>query len=626
MVDFRMNQAASAQRTPAGSTTTAGSCCPLFNNLFFMNTFAPQAPLLATPEVVQQCPQLARLNANQRTQHQQPNAVLPALQTLNQQLSDAVGQQQQLPHRPLEHNNNNNYNTSNLSLQHLVANRHSAHSCMYLAAALARASAGFRQSQHQQPQQHPQNHQTTPINQSTNATVNSVNPVASSTNNSNNQVPLLNLNNYSSAPPFLDLSSVQAPPLAAHLSSSPIANIQRLTNSIPNQNPAPQNLAPSGNNGASAPSAQRQQQQASNFRDVQQHPHQQSQSQSTPVQQLFQDFNDQFQAILLNQLFPNQQFASTISAQTTHGQQMTAQQVNSARPQTLPQIGQLPVVMPPAQHISQRSQQQISEPVSEIPQQQQNFQTQAPDLRNESFTQSANNTSSMYRPAPQSAVINQQQQQPQHTTNEPVTQLHQIQAAQNQGPQPQFMQQQQQQQPQPQSAIPPITLYSLPQMEQALALLSNPTVANNLFSHVFNLYLQTGLRSEPHDTYHSSSHHFHHLHNSHHHHHHNHPNGQVNGQDSTVPLDSLAITESKPRGLNRAEIDSLTPYIHTNEKDARTCVICLSKFELKAKIRPLPCNHAFHAKCVDKWLRANRTCPICRRDALKTYNAKLKRI
>lgn len=88
----------------------------------------------------------------------------------------------------------------------------------------------------------------------------------------------------------------------------------------------------------------------------------------------------------------------------------------------------------------------------------------------------------------------------------------------------------------------------------------------------------------------------------------------------------LTMSESKPRGLNRAEIDSLTPYIQMNEKDSRTCVICLSKFELKSKIRPLPCNHAFHAKCVDKWLRANRTCPICRRDALKIYGAKIKRI
>ena len=160
-------------------------------------------------------------------------------------------------------------------------------------------------------------------------------------------------------------------------------------------------------------------------------------------------------------------------------------------------------------------------------------------------------------------------------------------------------------------------------MQQMMALMINPAVANNLLNILS--YISNNHRMESHHTHHHPAHHFHqHLHSTHHHHHGQ--NGQANGQDASMPLDSMAINESKPRGLTRAEIDSLTPYMHTNEKDTRSCVICLSKFELKSKIRPLPCNHAFHAKCVDKWLRTNRTCPICRRDALKTFNGKIKRI
>lgn len=74
------------------------------------------------------------------------------------------------------------------------------------------------------------------------------------------------------------------------------------------------------------------------------------------------------------------------------------------------------------------------------------------------------------------------------------------------------------------------------------------------------------------------------------------------------------------------------------------CVVCFSDFEVRQLLRVLPCNHEFHAKCVDKWLKvrwpelapgvsrgqgghtrmgsdvwvfsqANRTCPICRADA-----------
>lgn len=33
------------------------------------------------------------------------------------------------------------------------------------------------------------------------------------------------------------------------------------------------------------------------------------------------------------------------------------------------------------------------------------------------------------------------------------------------------------------------------------------------------------------------------------------------------------------------------------------CVVCFSDFEARQLLRVLPCNHEFHAKCVDKWLK-----------------------
>ncbi|XP_020203196.1 E3 ubiquitin-protein ligase ATL4 [Cajanus cajan] len=43
------------------------------------------------------------------------------------------------------------------------------------------------------------------------------------------------------------------------------------------------------------------------------------------------------------------------------------------------------------------------------------------------------------------------------------------------------------------------------------------------------------------------------------------------------------------------------------------CAVCLSKFEQHDLLRLLPlCCHAFHAECIDTWLRSNLTCPLCR--------------
>ncbi|XP_071515532.1 uncharacterized protein [Panulirus ornatus] len=78
------------------------------------------------------------------------------------------------------------------------------------------------------------------------------------------------------------------------------------------------------------------------------------------------------------------------------------------------------------------------------------------------------------------------------------------------------------------------------------------------------------------------------------------------------------LGEAKPRGLMKTVIDQLPSYRYTGEKSdtkQTTCVICMCDFELRQMLRVLPCLHEFHTKCVDKWLKSNRTCPICRGDA-----------
>ncbi|RID63708.1 hypothetical protein BRARA_E02690 [Brassica rapa] len=50
-----------------------------------------------------------------------------------------------------------------------------------------------------------------------------------------------------------------------------------------------------------------------------------------------------------------------------------------------------------------------------------------------------------------------------------------------------------------------------------------------------------------------------------------------------------------------------------NFKNVVECVVCLSNLVDGDKARVMPtCKHCFHVDCIDKWLKCNSICPVCR--------------
>ncbi|XP_073256809.1 RING finger protein 215-like [Porites lutea] len=47
-------------------------------------------------------------------------------------------------------------------------------------------------------------------------------------------------------------------------------------------------------------------------------------------------------------------------------------------------------------------------------------------------------------------------------------------------------------------------------------------------------------------------------------------------------------------------------------RDVEVCAVCLDEFYNNQLVRTLPCAHEFHCECVDRWLLAKRTCPLCK--------------
>lgn len=87
-------------------------------------------------------------------------------------------------------------------------------------------------------------------------------------------------------------------------------------------------------------------------------------------------------------------------------------------------------------------------------------------------------------------------------------------------------------------------------------------------------------------------------------------------------LRSISGIGSSRRGLDASALSALPVTSYRKEVVAAgagaggtDCAVCLSELADGDKVRELPnCGHAFHVECVDAWLRAKSTCPLCRAD------------
>lgn len=69
----------------------------------------------------------------------------------------------------------------------------------------------------------------------------------------------------------------------------------------------------------------------------------------------------------------------------------------------------------------------------------------------------------------------------------------------------------------------------------------------------------------------------------------------------------------RERLIGRLPLFTLASSLAALPRSSRDCAVCQCVFCGDDELRLLPaCRHAFHSSCVDPWLRANPSCPLCR--------------
>ncbi|KAE8125102.1 hypothetical protein FH972_019937 [Carpinus fangiana] len=80
----------------------------------------------------------------------------------------------------------------------------------------------------------------------------------------------------------------------------------------------------------------------------------------------------------------------------------------------------------------------------------------------------------------------------------------------------------------------------------------------------------------------------------------------------TFDDDRLKVEWARVESANRNHVNELC--LHPEDSD---CCICLSRYVEGVELCTLPCNHHFHCVCINRWLRINATCPLCKYNILR---------
>eukprot|EP00358_Blepharisma_japonicum_P004720 CAMPEP_0202947632 /NCGR_PEP_ID=MMETSP1395-20130829/11782_1 /ASSEMBLY_ACC=CAM_ASM_000871 /TAXON_ID=5961 /ORGANISM="Blepharisma japonicum, Strain Stock R1072" /LENGTH=126 /DNA_ID=CAMNT_0049649051 /DNA_START=371 /DNA_END=748 /DNA_ORIENTATION=+ len=83
-------------------------------------------------------------------------------------------------------------------------------------------------------------------------------------------------------------------------------------------------------------------------------------------------------------------------------------------------------------------------------------------------------------------------------------------------------------------------------------------------------------------------------------------------EDNMTYEQLLALEErigNVPVGLNEDQMNELPVVPLAAENMCSICLVNMEKGEM-AKLLP-KCNHSYHAECIDQWLKAKKTCPLC---------------
>jgi len=90
-------------------------------------------------------------------------------------------------------------------------------------------------------------------------------------------------------------------------------------------------------------------------------------------------------------------------------------------------------------------------------------------------------------------------------------------------------------------------------------------------------------------------------------------NNNQNNNLNIVLNDSFEENLNNNETTNKNYLNTIQNLNKIKNKKEVDCTICLEKIEKNTEIFNIKCDHKFHSKCLDSWLKLNNKCPLCRK-------------
>ncbi|KAK3743718.1 hypothetical protein QZH41_012387 [Actinostola sp. cb2023] len=79
-------------------------------------------------------------------------------------------------------------------------------------------------------------------------------------------------------------------------------------------------------------------------------------------------------------------------------------------------------------------------------------------------------------------------------------------------------------------------------------------------------------------------------------------------------LKKVGINQHYSRFDTNMQVNYKSKWLRKTTLKDDMCTICLDDFKAREEINLCKCGHAYHHKCIMKWLEIKDTCPICQRN------------